>query len=280
MLRRAIYTLFGSFVLIIATALIVVRCASISVPPSERLTTYSDEPYRRVLAACVRDGLVDYHQLRAEYGDELHQYLDAIGRFGPNSTPDLFPTHDHQLAYYLNAYNALMLRKWLDGGAGMGGEPKTVNRLWFFTNFWRVDGSWTSLDKLEQSLIRPTFKEPRIHVALVCGAMGCPPLLEEPLVSERLDEQLDDLGRRWLGEPDGLQVRDDGTVLMSGIFSWYREDFDAMGGLLGVLERYLDPDDRRREVAIAAARQGRIEFMDYDWSINQALPIESTAPRE
>ena len=280
MLRRAIYILVGAFMLIIATALILVRCATISVPPSARLTTYSDEPYRRVLAACVRDGLVDYHRLRAEYGDELDQYLDAIGRFGPNSTPHFFTMRDDRLAYYLNAYNALMLRKWLDGGAGIGGEPKTVNRLWFFTNFWRVDGSWTSLDKLEQSLIRPMFKEPRVHVALVCGAMGCPPLLEEPFVSDRLDEQLDGLARRWLREPDGLQVRDDGTVLMSAIFSWYREDFDAMNGLPGVLERYLDPDDIRREVAIAAARQGRIQLMDYDWSINQALPIGSTAPRE
>ena len=112
MLRRAVYILLGLFLLVGVTGLIVVRCTAISVPRSERLMTYSDEPYRRVLAACVRDGLVDYYRLRAEYGDELDQYLDAIGRFGPNSTPDLFPTRDSQLAYYLNAYNALMLRRW------------------------------------------------------------------------------------------------------------------------------------------------------------------------
>ncbi len=119
-------------------------------------------------------------------------------------------------------------------------------------------------------MIRPTFKEPLVHMALVCGAMGCPPLLEEPFVGERLDEQLDGLARRWLLEPDGLRVDEDGTVWCSRIFLWYRADFDTLGGLPGVLERYLDPTDPRRQLAIRAAREGTIQFMEYDWSINKA----------
>jgi hypothetical protein len=269
-LRRSILPVLGLLALIAAAALLLVRCTTISVPPSERLATYGDEPYRRALAACVRDGLVDYQRLRAEHADDLDLYLDTIARFGPRSTPDLFPGDDDRLAYYVNAYNALMLRQWLDGGAGADQAERSVNRLWFFTSFWRVDGSWMSLDQLEQSLIRPTFEEPRIHVALVCGAMGCPPLLEEPFVGEHLDRQLDDLARRWLREPDGLRLRNDGAVVMSAIFDWYRADFDAMGGLAGVIERFLDEGDERREVAIAAAQRGDVRFMAYDWSINRA----------
>ena len=85
-----------------------------------------------------------------------------------------------------------------------------------------------------------------------------------------MDEQLDGLGRRWLGEPDGLSIAADGTVRLSSIFDWYRDDFEAIGGLPGVLERYLDEDDPRREAALFAARKGGIEFMTYDWTINQA----------
>ena len=278
-MRRLIFILLGLFLLLAVAIPVLVRCKSIRVPESSRLSTYHDEPYRELLAACVRDGLVDYHRLGAEHADDLDRFLDAVGRFGPETPPQLFATSPDRLAYYLNAYNALMLRKWLDAGAADADAARRVNRLWFFADFWRVDGSWLSLDRLEQRVIRPTFQEPLVHMALVCGAMGCPPLLEEPFVGERLDEQLEGLTRRWLREPDGLRVDEDGTVWCSRIFLWYRADFDTLGGLPGVLERYLDPTDPRRQLAIRAAREGTIQFMEYDWSINEAKPLPSPSGR-
>ncbi len=246
------------------------RAIAIEVPEDERLAAYADDPYRAVLAGSVRDGLVDYAALRRDHAGDLERYLDALGRFGPTSTPAAFPTEADRLAYYLNAYNALMLRRWLasDAGAREGLDGREVNKLWFVWNRWRVDGAWTTLHALEQDRIRPDFGEPRIHFALVCGALGCPPLLEEPFAGARLDEQLEALGRRWLAEPDGVVLADDGTLRMSSIFDWYREDFDAVGGLTGVLERFLAGDPRLPEL-LAAAADG-IEFLPYDWTINDA----------
>ena len=252
---------------VLAAAIAGCRHAPPAVPDDLRLSGYDDEPYAQVLHGSVRDGLVDYRVIGSHYEQSLNVYLDALSRFGPFSTPESFPDRDAKLAYYLNAYNAFVIRRWLMAGAPPGAK---VDVSWFHFDHWAMDGSHCTLDRLENRIIRPRFEDPRIHFALVCGAMSCPPLLEEPFDAARLDEQLDGLGRRWLSEPDGLAVRDDGTVVMSAIFVWYRKDFDAMGGLEGVIERYLDDGDPRKAPALQAARDGTIESRGYDWSINQA----------
>lgn len=270
-MKKLLYGLAITVSLILVTGALVMmaRRHSVQVAPGERLVAYSHRPWSEVLAAHGRDGLFDYVGLRRKDELQLNQFLDAVARFGPNSTPEMFSRPADQLAFYLNAYNAIMVRKWLDAGAGDAGGSLVVKTRWYFFDLWRVDGEWVSLDSLEHEIIRPTFADHRVHFALVCGAMGCPPLLEDAFQADRIDEQLDDLGRRWLIEPDGLQMTEEGNVRLSSIFNWYRRDFDEAGGLPGVLERYLAEDDPRRESAISAAKDGRIEFMPYDWSINQ-----------
>ena len=238
------------------------------VPEARQLESYSAAPYAEVLDTAVRgeEGLVDYAAV-ARQEDALDVYLDAVARFGPQATPDEFRTEADELAYHLNAYNAFMLRKWLDKGAARASPDASVGwGTWFFDNF-AYDGRSISMDSLEQRLIRPEFDEPRIHFALVCGAIDCPPLLAEPFEGGRLDEQLDELGRRWLSQPDALEIEADGDVVFSKIFDWYREDFDEMGGLAGVVRRYV-PQGRRREAALAALAAGREKFSGYDWTIN------------
>ncbi|MHC5113784.1 MAG: DUF547 domain-containing protein [Planctomycetota bacterium] len=259
--RRVVRWLGAAGVLLLATATVLVlgRCRSIEVPAGARLATYDVAPYAAALAGSVRDGLVDYAALRRDHATDLATYVEAVGRFGPETTPELFPAEADRLAYYLNAYNAIMLRRWLDAGAGeTDGARPAVNRAWFFVDAWRVDGAWISLNTLEQLIIRPRFEEPRIHFALVCGAMSCPPLLGEPFDGERLNAQLEGLGHRWLAEPDGATVRPDGVVEVSRIFKWYAGDFEDMGGVAGVIERYRP----------GAASPGEIVYQEYDWTIN------------
>ncbi len=251
------------------------RCQSVKVQPDSRLTAYDDEPWRAVTTTHVHGGLVDYVGLRRDHESDLNQYVDAVGRFGPNTTPESFPTDADRLAYHLNAYNAIMLHKWLDAGAGTPEFDATskVNTAWFFFDLWKVDGRRISLNDLEQKVIRPTFGDFRIHFALVCGAMSCPPLLDEPFVGDRLDAQFDGLGRRWLTEPDGLRVADDGdTVELSSIFQWYAADFEAAGGLRSIIEKHLADDDDRYTTIIEALDAGRVRYLDYDWTINQSPP--------
>ena len=256
--------------------------AAPDLPREVQLDTYDVSPYARVLDAAVRDGMVDYAAIVDEpetYDDldgQLSRYLDVVARFGPESTPELFPTEDDEIAYYLNAYNAIMLRLWLDNGARTADADDGVSWLtWFTINQWKIDRRTMSLDYLEQRLIRVRYDEPRIHAALVCGAVSCPPLRDEPYAGNRLDAQLNDQMVAWLKAPshDGLHITDDGKVELSRIFSWYRSDFKETGGLEGMLDRYLDDSDPRKTPALEAARDNDLDFMPYDWTINSTANI-------
>ncbi|MEM9420632.1 MAG: DUF547 domain-containing protein [Planctomycetota bacterium] len=271
-----------------AATLLSAGCGSApSVPKEVALDTYDDAPYAAVLSAVVRDGLVDYRAFNtlddqalqdpaAAYDSldgQLDRYLDAIARFGPESTPELFPTEDGQLAYYLNAYNAIMIRLWLDNGARTASPNAQVQWLtWFTVNQWKIDQRTMSLDFLEQRLIRPRFKEARIHGALICGAIDCPPLLDEPYTGDRLDEQLDGIMHAWLNTPEenAIEFRDNGKIYLAAIFGWYRDDFRETGGLTAMIEQYLDDSHPRKAEVLAALENKQIKFQGYDWTINQA----------
>lgn len=253
----------------------------VSVPADAQLSAYDTQPYRDVLNGAVRGGDVDY-PLIAETDRRrgaLEVYLDVLARFGPETTPERFGDDETKLAYYLNAYNAFMIRLWLDEGAGEADGDESVGwTTWFFTKRFVMDGRTVTLHELEQSIIRPNFPDARLHAALVCGAIDCPPLLDEPYVGDWLDTQLDEQMVAWLHheQRDGLRVDDDGDVLFSRIFKWYRGDFrdyafgDAGPGLAGMVRRYLDDNDPRKAAALEALADGDEGFLGYDWTINLA----------
>jgi len=250
--------------------------ATPTVDGDQQLETYSTAPYARVLDAAVRDGLVDYPAITGPVERHLNRYLDAIARFGPTRTPEQFPTRAHELAYYLNAYNAIMLRKWLDEGAADAPPDAKVNWItWFTVTQWRLDGRAISMDALKQRIILDDFNEPRVHFALVNGSRSAPPLLGEPFDAARLDEQLDALGRRWLAEEDALRMDPGGQTYLAAVFRRHQDDFAPLGGLPGVIERYLPSEDERKVPALMDLRRGTMRYMDDDWTINQAPRKES-----
>ncbi|MEM6392731.1 MAG: DUF547 domain-containing protein [Planctomycetota bacterium] len=271
MLSRSVLGVF----LLLAGWLSLGGCIALTprVPEGAALESYSDEPYAAVLSAVVKgeDGLIDYHAFADDPAleQQLDVYMNALARFGPSESPGAFPTAEHELAYYLNAYNAAMIRLWLEKGGAEAEPDDKVNWVaWFISEGFRIDGRGMTLDYLEQWIIRPGYPDGRIHFALICGALSCPPLLDEPYRAERLGEQMDAIGRVWLNQPDGLRMEGD-TAVMSRIMKWYRSDFDAMGGLRGVVERYAE--EPLRGEALRAIDAGRLEFMPYDWTINLAV---------
>ena len=258
-----------------AVTLLGVGCASVpKVPEADRPVAYTDEPWARVLSAVVvgEDGLVEYAKLAegSPARADLKVYLNAVGRFGPKTTPEAFPTEADRLAYHLNAYNAFMLEKWArEGGATADPDDKVGWVTWFLAGF-ALDGGRRSMHGLEQRLIRPTYRDARIHFALVCGALSCPPLLAEPYRGADLDAQFADVATRWFQAPDGLVVAEDGTVTVSRILDWYDGDFDGgepFDSFADLFATYLPPGPRR-DAAVAAAEAGELEFMGYDWTIN------------
>jgi hypothetical protein len=199
-----------------------------------------------------------WHQHKADLA-KLNSVIEAI------STASLKgKTKDEKLAFLLNAYNAWMLHRMLaayptkgPGGGGLFGRNK-----FFKSNELKVGGATTSFYGLENSIIRPKFKEPRIHFALNCASKSCPPLHTSAFRGETLDATLDQLAKAFLiDNPNGVRSTNGGKKLkVSRIFDWYEDDFP--GGVVAYLNKF------RGKVRFPD--KAKVSFQDYDWSLNEA----------
>jgi hypothetical protein len=188
-----------------------------------------------------------------------------------------------RMAYWINAYNLFTLRAIVDHypirGRWLSLYPKNsirqIDGVWTDLQ-WNAAGRRITLDAIEHSLLRPEFQDPRVHFALTCASLGCPPLTGEPYTGDELDAHLDRAAVRYLASPRGLVVA--GTTLqLSSIFKWYGNDFDARFSALGPAGRTVTD---RALLAVAAtygppaartlARQAstRIAYLAYDWTLN------------
>lgn len=224
--------------------------------------SFDHSVWDRLLAEGTQDGLVDYRYFQ-DNRDQLDAYLDRIANARLDS---LAPEALHALL--INAYNALTVRAILD-------HPHV-------SSIREIDGVWTelthtvggyelTLDEIEHNIIRPFFKDPRIHFAANCASLSCAPLPPWAFTGEHLDEQLEERTRAFLTDPDNVRV-DDGTLYLSRYFDWYGDDFTAPGWspraetIPEFVARYARP-----EVAEAIQTHVHIRFLKYDWSLNAAV---------
>lgn len=210
-------------------------------------------------------GMVDYDAFADS--DRFQTYLDALADvdIARLSTPE-------RLALWINAYNAYTIE--LINRHDEDDSIRNINTTFGLgSGPWKerladVGGETYTLDEIEHEIIRPRFQEPRIHFALVCAAMGCPPLRQEAYTGPRLDEQLDEQARVFLREhPDKNRVDvEEGKVYLSSIFDWYREDFPESREAFG---RYLaDFFAPGPEQELLKSGDFDIDHTDYDWSLN------------
>jgi len=245
--------------------------------------------FDRVLAAAVDDrGRVDYAGLARDPG-ELPAYFAALARTSPDSAPGRFPTREHELAYWLNAYNAVAIQMVLAAYPIESVlDVKNPRALFFLPRLagffvfrrFELGGDPTSLYFLENDIVRVRYGEPRIHFALNCASASCPRLPNEAFLRERLEAQLEREARRFFAEKRNLEV-DPGerTVHLSAILDWYRDDYldwlerehpELPRTLLSYASLHAPADVKRQ---LAGARDYEVVFRPYDWSLNdQALP--------
>ena len=222
----------------------------------------SHRPLTEVLQAHVQDGRVNYPRIHSDA--RFAGYLRQFDRVDPES----LPSREHRLAFWINAYNAFAIQGILDGYS-----PSTlVGRYrYFIARDYGVGGSAINLYDLEREILVKGFQEPRIHFAIVCASQSCPRLRSEAYESPTLTAQLDEGARAFINDPSKNRFDRAGRVAyLSMIFKWFREDFEAHSGSLAayVAQFVADP-----ALAMDLKRQPyRIEFLDYDWSLNGVSP--------
>lgn len=232
------------------------------------------------LARWVQEGRVDYDAVLSEEGG-LRSFVARMGIAGPRSTPERFRTEPERLAYYLNAYNALVLfavidnwpiesvhdvHGWLDPRKGFG---------FFYGLQMPLDGEVTNLYDLENEVIRG-FKDARIHAAINCASKSCPALAPHAFEPAILDAQLDAVTRGFCSTAPHVGI-DESTkqIQLSAIFDWYRVDFEEHARRLGrpataldFIETFATPE---MAAALSQARSADFEvvFKPYDWTLNR-----------
>ena len=214
-------------------------------------------PFDALLERHVHDERVDYLAIRDRAFDQLTGYLDALAAADPAAMP-----RDARLAYYLNLYNATMIRAVCER-LRAGYSPSDDDYGVFMAPIVRAGGGRElTLNELENSVIRaPEFDDPRIHAGLVCGAVSCPPLLPKAYTAANVDQLLEQNMRRFVRDPARNRIGND-VARLSKIFEWYPDDFGGRDGIADYVSRYAERD----------LDDVRIEFLEYSWKLNIAAP--------
>ena len=241
--------------------------------------------YDQVLGSCVDSrGRVDYASLK-EDRRELDLFVEKL-RDADLST--MSPAS--RIAFWINAYNALTLRMIIDNYpiqssflASLAYPKNSIRQIkgaWKEIHF-EVAGRDRTLDQIEHSILRKQFDEPRIHVALVCAALGCPFLRREAYRGELLENQLQEQAAQFVRDGSRFRVDIDSRVVyLSSIFNWFGSDFETryraaperfphhsatVGAVLSFALPFLPEDSRQ----FLQTQRFRIKYLSYDWTLNE-----------
>ena len=224
-------------------------------------------------------------QTRVDYGllfkqpEQLNQYLAQLSLV-KQSEYQLW-TGDEQLSFLINAYNGFTLQLIIQNyGKFQNGKADSIKDLGsFFSSPWKqafftLLDKKRSLDDVEHKMIRVWFQRPRIHAALVCAAVSCPPLRNQAFIADKLDQQLDDQMSQFLSDDqrNTINLRDN-RVYLSAIFKWYGEDFEKgqqgfthLKDLIKVYQQGMADDPQ--QLTWLQKQDFSIRFLDYDWRLN------------
>lgn len=241
--------------------------------------------YGNMLRSRVDDqGLVDYSGLHT-HPESLDRFYAQLSLTSPDTNALLFPSRQDKLAYWINAYNASVLKGVVANYPITSVEEvKGPPLLFFFPSksgfflFQRFTygGVETSLYYLENKIIRGRFQEPRIHFALNCASLSCPKLPQTPFLPDTLDSQLEDEARKFINDPTRVQYNPEtNTLYLSAIFKWYTSDFTnflkteheiSNATLLDYIKIYLNQDIQ--EMIEKNGGKPYIRYLPYNWGLN------------
>jgi hypothetical protein len=260
--------------LAVSASLLLAACSAGAPPePDSRWTVAAEtasvevdhRPWDAFLAEYVRDdgtGLTRVAYGRVTEADKaaLRSYLDDLQR-----APVERLTRDQQMAYWFNLYNAATVDLILDNYPVESirniGVP--IKGPWD-QKILEVGGEKLSLNDVEHRILRPIFKDVRIHYAVNCASVGCPNLAVQAYTAERLEAMLEDAARAYVNSPRGF-AEIDGRLVASSIYDWYESDWGDVADVLEHARGYAEG-----ETARMLAEADAIDGYRYDWSLNDA----------
>jgi hypothetical protein len=221
------------------------------------------------------DGMVDYRSLKNSGGDV--KLLDAYLVTLSSASPRVQASRDAQLAFWINAYNAVTIRGILREYPTTSIRNHTAKVFGY--NLWTdlqlyVGGQPVSLEQIEHEVLRK-MGEPRIHFAIVCASIGCPRLLNEAYTSDRVLDQLERNARDFFARSQNFRYdAAKGRFDVSAILNWFAEDFGSTPAeQLRTIAPWLPGEAPRQAVKQASVR---LNYLDYNWNLNDQASVRTT----
>ena len=190
----------------------------------------------------------------------LESYLDILS----NNPPQKDWSKQEKMAYWINAYNAFTVKLIVDHyplESIQDLHPTIkipgVSTVWH-KDFFKIGGEDFDLDRIEHKILRKNFQEPRIHFAINCASESCPKLLNEAFAPEKLDSQLQAQTKAFVNDHSKNRISSK-SIKISKIFKWFTGDFTKNGSLIDFLNRYSNTQIKA---------DAEVDYMDYDWSLN------------
>ncbi len=208
----------------------------------------------------------DYAALKAnaEEAAKLADYLTHLQTHDPRAYP-----RAEQKAYWINFYNALTVQVVVN--AYPVDSIRAIHESWIpLSGPWddvhaQVAGQELTLNNIEHGILRPIWRDNRIHYAVNCASYGCPNQSPTVFTAANTEELLDASARAYINHPRGVDFVDDDFLVISSIYNWYVEDFgNSQENVLAHLIQYAEAGLATRLKDFA----GSVDY-EYDWSLNQ-----------
>ena len=234
---------------------------------------HSHALWTEVLAAHVRGDDFDYAGVKKD-PTKLRTYLAELQAVTPEQVAGW--TTEQRFAFWINVYNAHTIQKVVDNYPIKSirkldkafGVKTVFNQEWIPMRRFDPDedGDELSLNDIEHEILRARFPDARVHAAINCASVSCPPLRSEAFVATELDRQLQEQMSAFVVDTKRNKLdRDDERLRLSEIFKWFREDFERdAGSVRDYLIRYAPTEQA------SFIRQAKIRYLDYDWDLNDA----------
>ena len=212
----------------------------------------------------------DYGALKANAGDfaKLASYLASLQSLDPRDY-----SRAEQKAYWINFYNALTVRVVADAYPVKSIKDiseSLLGSLGIFGGPWddvhaKVAGLDLTLNNIEHGILRPIWRDNRIHYAVNCASYGCPNLCPTAFTADNTEELLEDGARAYVNHPRGVEFMDDDFIIISSIYKWYAADFGGTEkSMIEHLVKYADEALATRLRKFA----GSVDY-EYDWNLNR-----------
>lgn len=220
---------------------------ALAADPGDEATAY----WAKVLQAHVSDeGMVDYAAIQKD--PNFQRAIDLYADQKPTSSW----SSDDAMAFWINVYNAFTVKLIVDN--------YPLNSITDLKDPWDqkfivLKGEKFSLNQIEHEILRPVYKDPRVHFAVNCASFSCPKLLNEPIYAEKLNSQLNQLSKGFLADSKRNKISTNKAEL-SKIFEWFSEDF---GGATGVVD-FINVHSNFK-----VSSPSQLTYLEYDWSLNK-----------